>query len=649
MSRQILCCVLALCGVGVCGSAAAGRIERGTLVFDNVPDAAAEPNESLDGYLRARQATPLGWSPKGQLVIATRFGDTTQLHLVEAPLSDRRQLTFGDEPVDGAVVSPDPLHPSYAFLHDVRGDGHAQLYYQRLGDPTPKLLTDGKSSNGGAVWSNTGRKIAFFSTARTGSETDIDIVEPEAGTLPQLVISGGGRGTWYALDWSPDDRKLLVCNALSSGEDSLYVVELASGQKRELDTGSAKAGLRSARFSRDGQGVYLVSNRDAEWYRVRYVNLFTGDRKILSGPIPGDVAEMALSRDGHYLAYVSDDAGTDKLSLLDLKAGQDLIGPKLPSAGLIDHLNFDLDGKRLVFGWSSSSAPRDAFVYDVAAHRLEQWTRSEPGAVDTSTFVAPRLVHFPTFDREDNHSRDIPAYVYEPARPGLHPVLLLPHGGPEAQFRPGFDPWLQYLVGRLGYAVVVANLRGSGGYGKTYRALDDGAHRDDVIKDLGALIVWVDAQPSFDAAHVVVAGQGYGGFLALSALANYGDRLRGGVDVAGITDLPGYLAAAPASAQDALRAEFGDERDADVRSFLRRLSPLTLADRIAKPLLIVHGAKDPDILLAQSDDMVNRLRSRGAVVWYLIATNQGQEFRSRAVEEAYYRTFAQFLNSLRQP
>jgi dipeptidyl aminopeptidase/acylaminoacyl peptidase len=645
MTRNYLCLAvlapLLLNSVGF----AASRVERGNLIFDNIPEAPADLADGLDAYLSARQATPLGWSPKGQLLITTRFGDVDQLHLVEKPAGERRQLTFLHEPITYAAFSPDPGRNAYVFLKDVDGNENAQLYYQRAGEPTAKLLSDGKSLNGGAVWSNTGREVAFFSTARDGVSHDIDIVEPETGVLPHLAVTGDD-AAWYPLDWSPDDRKLLVLKYVSIGEGYLYVVDLSSGQKREVDPSPTKIGIAGAKFSRDGQGVYMISDRDAEFAKLRYVNLFTGEKTLISGPIPWDVEELALSRDGHYLGFVSNEGGTSKLNIQDLRTHQDLTPPKLPSPGIIEHLSFDAEGKRLAFGYTAANLPRDAYVLDIASNRVEAWTHSEAGPVDTAKFVTPRLAQFPTFDRQEGHTRQIPVYVYEPAGPGPHPVLIMLHGGPESQFRPSFDPWIEYVVNELGFAVVAPNARGSSGYGKSYLALDNGMLRDDTVKDLGALIVWLGSQGAFDAKHVVVAGGSYGGYLALAALVNYSDRLIGGVDLAGITDFISYLTDTARYRQNQRRAEFGDERDPDMRAYLRRISPLTNADRISRPLLVVHGKNDPRVPVSQAEQIVNRLRSRGGEVWYLEAKDEGHDFRKKQNRDAFYQTFAQFLKAL---
>ncbi len=629
-------------------AAALARVERGNLTFENIPEAPADLAEKLDGYLNARQATPLGWSPKGQLLITTRFGDVDQLHLVEQAGGARRQLTFLRDPITSAAFSPDPGRAAYVYLKDAGGNENSQLYYQRLDEPNPKLLTDGKSMNGAPVWSNMGREVAFFSTARDGLSYDIDIVDPESGALPRLVIAGDSSAAWSVLDWSPDDTKLLVRKFVSISESYLYVVDVNSGQKREVDPSASKVGIAGAKFSRDGQGVYLISDREGEFATLRYVNLFNNEKTRISGQIPWDIEELAVSRDGHYLAYVSNEAGLSKLNLVDLRTHQDLTPPRFHTPGIVDSLSFDLEGNRLAFGFAAANQPKDAYVLDVAGNRVEAWTRSEAGPVDLAKFVIPRLTEFPTFDRTDGKPRQIPLYVYQPANGGPHPVLIVLHGGPESQFRPGFDPWIEYLVNELGFAVLAPNVRGSSGYGREYLALDNGVLREDAVKDIGALIVWIGLQSTFDAKHLVVAGGSYGGYLALATLVNYSDRLRGGVDASGIADFVSFLTNTAPYRQNLRRAEYGDERDPEMRSFLRRISPLTNAERITRPLLVVQGKNDPRVPVSEAEAIVNTVRAKGGEVWYLLAADEGHGYRKKQNRDAYYRTFAQFLMSLRQ-
>jgi dipeptidyl aminopeptidase/acylaminoacyl peptidase len=623
--------------------AAAARLERGNLVFDNVPPAPAGLTAALDNYLNARQATPLGWSPGGQLLIATRFGDADQLHMLDKAGGARRQVTFYKEPVNDAVFSPDANQAGFVFLKDVGGDENSQLYFQRAGETTARLLTDGKSLNGDPLWSNAGRSVAFYSNLRNGRDSDIYIVEPAAGTPPKLVYTGDAPG-WTVLDWSPDDAKLLLKKYISITESYLYVLDIVSGQLRELDPAKAKVkvGIGSALFSRDGVGVFIASDRDAEFMQLQFVNLGSGERTALSAHIPWDVEDLAVSRDARYLAYTANQAGASRLTVLDLRSKQELAIPSLPP-GLISNLHFDTQSRQLAFAYASPAQPRDAFVLDLSTNKVEPWTVSEAGPVDVKKFVTPRLTQFPTFDRNGGKFRQIPVYVYEPATPGPHPVLINIHGGPESQFRPGFDAWLQYVVNELGFVVLSPNVRGSSGYGKTYLSLDNGSLREDSVKDIGAMLVWISAQSTFDAKRVFVSGGSYGGYMSLATMVNFGDRLRGGIDVVGISNFVTFLTNTAAYRQDLRRAEYGDERDPEMRAFLRRVSPVTNAERITKPMLIVQGQNDPRVPMSESEQMLNRLRARGVEVWYLLAKDEGHGFKKKQNRDAYLQTFAQFL------
>ena len=646
MSRSLLLSLLAapLLAAGVARSAP--PIVRGNLILDGIPEQSAltaDKIDKLDAYLSAREARPLGFTTKGQVLIATRFGEVDELHLVDQALGALHQITFTREPVLRGAFSPDPNRNAFFYLADSASESQ-QLFYQRVGDPTARRLSDGKSIAGAALWSSSGREIAFSTIARDSGSCDIDIIDPDSGALPRLAA---GNECAEPLDWSPDDRKLLLRRHVSAYEESLYILDLGTGQKREVDPSPVKGALANAKFSRDGTGVYFISNRDGEHARLRYVNLFTAEKNDISGRGDVDVEQFALSKDGHYLAYVTDEGGADKLNIVDLQAHQDLVPPRLPAPGVVDSLSFDPDSKRLLFGLATATQPRDAYVLDVAANRVVPWTASEAGPLDRMKFVLPRLTQFPTFDRLDGRSRELPLYIYEPASPGVHPVLIVLHDGPDARFRPTFDPWIQYVVNELGFAVLAPNVRGSSGYGKSFAALARGDQREDAIKDVGALLVWLALDNRFDKTHVIVSGTGHGGSLALAALVNYGERLRGAVAMAPITDFIAFVGSTAPEMRGAAREEYGDERDADDRLFLRRISPLINAERITRPVLIAHGKNDRGVPIAQSDQLVIRLRARNQTVWYLKATDEGASFARWQNREAYYRAFAEFLGSVR--
>ncbi|HYP81189.1 MAG TPA: alpha/beta fold hydrolase, partial [Steroidobacteraceae bacterium] len=277
---------------------------------------------------------------------------------------------------------------------------------------------------------------------------------------------------------------------------------------------------------------------------------------------------------------------------------------------------------------------------------LTRWTRSEIGPVDARQLVNAQRVEFTTWDTTASGQRMLSAFVYRPSSPGPHPVLVNIHGGPESQYRPTWDPFIQYLVNELGYAVVAPNVRGSSGYGRSFLRLDDGRLREDAVRDIGSLLVWIGLQPDMDRNRVVVMGGSYGGYMALASLVHYSDRLAGGIDTVGISSFTSFLANTSAYRRDLRRAEYGDERDPEMRRFLQDISPLNNAAAIRKPLLIVQGLNDPRVPASESEQMMRGVRARGGEVWYLAAKDEGHGFRKKNNRDAYFATVAQFLRRL---
>src|ERR1700683_423014 len=119
-------------------------------------------------------------------------------------------------------------------------------------------------------------------------------------------------------------------------------------------------------------------------------------------------------------------------------------------------------------------------------------------------------------------------------------------------------------------------------------------------------------------------GGSYGGYMVLASLVSYGERLRGGIDLVGISNFVTFLRNTSAYRRDLRRAEYGDERIEAMRIFLDRISPLTNAARIRKPLLVVAGMNDPRVPASDSDQLVWQVRSNGGGRWDLIAQDEGR-------------------------
>jgi dipeptidyl aminopeptidase/acylaminoacyl peptidase len=623
-------------------AAAPQHRERGTLVFENTPLPDTALMARLERYQQSREATFLDWLADGSMLIATRFGDTEQLHRVAAPLGMREQLTFYQDPIEWARAPR--TGSGFVFLKGQGGDENAQVYYQS-GSGSVRQLTRGNFIHGSPVWAHDGRRVAFYGNDRDSLSYDVYVADVTTGAAPQLLV-GGRQDTWYPLDWSADDSKLLVWRYVSISESYLYLADVATGTLTAVDDSGRKVGIRMAKFAPDGRGVYLLTDEDGEFAQLKLKDPVTHQSRSVTPATGWDVEDFDVSSDGRYVAYVVNEDGRSRLTVLDTQAKLELAPAGLPE-GRIGNPRFDRSGRKLALSAESALAPRDVYVYDLEHGKLERWTKSEPGPLDVGKLTAPELIHYPTWDRIGRRARMLSAYVYRPrTAAGPCPVVIDIHGGPESQYRPGWDPFVQFLVNELGYAVVAPNVRGSSGYGKTFLALDNGVLREDAVRDIGSLLVWIGVQPQFDRDRVAVMGGSYGGYMVLASLVAYGERLRGGIDLLGISNFVTFLRNTAAYRRDLRRAEYGDERDTGTRVFLDRISPLTNANRIKKPLLVVAGSNDPRVPVSESEQLVWSVRAAGGEVWYLLAKDEGHGFRKKANRDAYLETAASFLQKL---
>jgi len=647
MQRQHVLFLSTLMAISAGASAAdapTATVQRevvGTRTSENIPAIPAELLDQLNRYQNTRGAGVAGWTKDGCLLISTRFAETAQAHRVCEPMGMREQLTFYPEPVNGLTTAPAAAkQDGFVFAKDVGGNEFSQLYWFDFGTRAITMLTDGKrSQNNGALFSHDGTQLAYSSTARNGKDTDVWVRDVKSGVAKPVVTQGG---SWSAMDFSPDGKQLLALKYVSANEMYPGLVDLASGKVEQFPVDGGKAAFGGFKFSPDGKSVYYVSDepfegKAREFQTLRWHNPQTHAFKELSADIPWDVESIDISDDGHYLAYTTNEDGIQRLHVLTLPGHKAVRLPELP-VGLIGGVSFSPDGKRLALTLNTATSPSDAYVIDLAGAKLARWTRSEVGGLDASKFVAPTLVRFPTFDTVNGKPRTIPAFYYKPTKPaknGRYPVVINIHGGPESQALPNFSPNAQFLANELGVAVLVPNVRGSSGYGKTYLTLDNGEKREDSVKDIGALLDWIAKQPELDASRVGVQGGSYGGYMVLASLMHYPQRIKAGVDIVGISHFGTFLNNTESYRRDLRRAEYGDERNPQMKKVFDRISPLNNASKITSPLFVAQGKNDPRVPYTEAEQIVKAVRGNGQPVWYLLYADEGHGFQKKANADYY--------------
>ena len=622
---------------------------NGNLVMEDVPPIPQSIVADLNRYQNTRSAGFRGWDKDGQgIFISTRFGDVSQVHYVGQPGGARTQLTFFDEPIGG--LSRQPEGSKMVFTMDAGGSEFSQIF---LLDPTgledAVMLTDGESRNGAVVWDRGGDWIAYQSTRRNGASNDIwmmDVNNPETAG----VVLESPDGTWWGgVDFSPDNQQLLVVNYVGNMDSRVHLLNLESREYRMLAGDPENGGSNLPMgFDHEGKGFLYVTDRFGEFQQLAWQSLEEGaEPELITKDIPWHVEGGDMSEDGKRAAFTVNENGFSRLYLLDPVSREYRAVDGLPT-GIVSSLEFSPDGTKLGMTLNTPQTPSDSFTLEMGEGSLDygeltRWTYSEVGRLDTDSFAVPELISYPTFDSGKGGPDSIPAWVYKPEGEGPHPVIIAIHGGPEAQARPSFSSTYAMWVQKLGAAVIRPNVRGSDGYGKHYLSLDNGFKREDSVKDIGALLDWIEKQPDLDQERVAVFGGSYGGYMVLASAVHYSDRLKAAVDIVGISSFVTFLENTQSYRRDLRRVEYGDERDPEMRKHLEAISPLNHVEKIDVPMFVVQGQNDPRVPVTEAEQIVKALRESGQPVWYMNALNEGHGYRKKENRDIYTQATALFF------
>lgn len=670
------------------GPAAAAAAAPGPVItpapalhLEGIPPLPQALADRIAAYTDFRGHAFADWHPRRRELLVThrRAGQAlVQLHRVPAPGAPAEPLTAENEPVRWGRW--EPREGRYLVFTKSVGGSEADQIHRLDVDETGRprgasvRLTNPDERHAPMDWlrgsGTTPSRLVFSSVpldrtaaggTRSAPATRISTVDPLDPASLRSVVELPGIG-WFGGRVSPDGRRLALTRFVSNAESELWWLDLASGERQRLlpadgepkrshfvagwttgggaggtvwfssdrangDAGSDAAGgefLALHALALDAAGRALGAPR-AAGPRLSWDAGGADFLRAAAGPSAAGEPLPALG-----LVQVNID-GRDELRLFDPASGAERALPPgfaaQPAvvAGSLGGAAFRPGTREIALSYDAATGPGELFSVDADSGRFERWTRAEaaPG-VDPSRFVPQRIVRFTSFD-----GRTISSLVQRPdARrfPGRRPVIVEVHGGPAAQAQVGFRGRQQFFVEELGCAVLEPNVRGSSGYGRSFLALDDGFKREDAVKDLGALLDWIATQPDLDASRVLVTGGSYGGYMSLAASVHFADRIAGAVCVVGISHFVTFLERTESYRRDLRRVEYGDERDPAMREFLNRISPLTNAGRIRKPLFVIHGKNDPRVPVGEAEQIVQRVRGNGVPVWYLRADNEGHGF-----------------------
>jgi len=555
----------------------------------------------------------------GILIWSNTGGMRSKLHRISEPDSKPVLIDKLPDNARDITVNPAPDKHYMIFSMDEGGNEQYQLYRYDISEENYTRITDGRSRHLSGCFNKEGTFFTYSSNKRNGVDFDIYTIDPENPSSEIMICKG--KGSWSAGQWSHNSDQIILRYDVSANESSICLFNLNTLERRDLfpeKSGTVYYG--DAVWGVNDNVIYYISDYNSEFKQLHMLNLITGMDTVLTADINWDVEDLEISQDARWLALRVNEDGLVKLYIINCGTNDIQLVPSVPS-GTVGYMKFHPLKNILAFNHTSTFSLTNVFVLNLNTLQLTEWT-NKPGADES--LPLPQTVHYPTFDMADGKQREISAYILRsPARfeePG--PALIDIHGGPESQASPVMNH-IHEIARNKGVNIIIPNVRGSSGYGKGFLKLDNGYLRENSVKDIGALLDWIESQPDFNSEHIAVFGGSYGGYMVLATSVNYSDRLRCGIDLFGITNFTTFLENTSDYRRDLRRAEYGDERIPEMRQYLDSISPLNNSNKINIPLLVYQGKNDPRVPLSESMQIVESIRENGKIVWYLEASNEG--------------------------
>ena len=594
-----------------------------TLLLNPIQAETAPPDE-LERSVALMAKVGACWSPSfspdgTRIAFISNMSGVPQIYIMPAIGGFPEQVTALDDAVD--AVGWSPTGEFLAFSVAPGGGLNTQVYIMKPDGSGMRRLTDGgKENNFLDRWSADGKILAISSNRRDPATTDSYFVDLASGTLRMVAENKGVGGVQ---DISRDNRFAIISRLVNRGDNNLYLVEVATGKEALLTPHEPPGSFGSAWFAPDGQTIYFTSNKDRDLTAFARVRLGKdgkpGDVEVIAARDDAEAAASIINDEGTKLALFWNVAGKNELAFFDIKTGKVTAGPRFPGE-IAGEAEFSKDGSRLAIVASGSAAPRDIHVLDLRSQRFTQISRSPRAGVDLSTMVRPELLRYKAED-----GLELSGWLYRPKEvKGPAPVVLNFHGGPEGQERPIFSSTYQALVAR-GIAVFAPNVRGSAGFGKRFVNLDNGALRENGVRDIKATVDYVVGAKIADPRRIGIMGGSYGGYMVMAGLTEYPNLFAAGANLFGVVNFETFFKHTQPWMAAISKIEYGNpETEAEM---LRKLSPIHRLERVRTPTIVLHGANDTNVPVVEAEQVVDDLKRRNIPVEYVLFPDEGHGWR----------------------
>ena len=542
-----------------------------------------------------------------------------------------KQLTHVKGFVQGLDFSP--TRDQLIYTSDTGGDELPHVFLTDSNGASPTDLTADLPAGRRAdfiEWAADGKSLLFVSSKR--DERYLDLYEYDVATgRSQRLWEASGKLAFGAV--SRDHRRWIITETLSDTDSNLYLVERGAKAKPTLLTPHhGDVAYNPTGLSPDGKTLYFTSDEGREFSGLMAMTL--GDRAVKPVAQPEwDVETAGFSKAGRYFYIDTNADGQPQLELRDARSKTSIALPAPPSGGAWVPLTTSPRDRYIGVRLQSDATPATPYIIEVATGTARKIIDPLPDALRSRELAVGEIVHIPSFD-----GKLVPAFLFKPSGAGPFPAIIDVHGGPTSQSRREFGGFRQYLISK-GFVVLVPNVRGSTGYGKSYTKLDNHDFGGGPLKDVVACKQWLAANAAVDAQRVVVMGGSYGGYMALAAATFTPTEFAAEVDLFGVSDLKSLVEGFPpywTSDAESIYRKFGDPKNPADAQYQHDRSPLYFLDKVVRPLLVVQGDRDARVKKDQSDRVVQLLKQRDVPVHYLVLKDEGHGFsRTESIVTTY--------------
>ncbi len=559
--------------------------------------------------------------------------EMNNVYSLDTPLSQPKKLI--DKIIPNSVKT-NPNGESFAYTSDHEDEDNYQLYLYDFKDRTPKKLislTGKDESINSFIWNKKGDSL-FYVRVDYDSKTSKLC---QYNFLAEKCYPTELKGVWDVIQNS--GNKILLKYWKASSSQFLYVYDIQENKLTPIDE---KGNSRKAFFV--GDRVFWTSEGNENCKKEPCIlSLNLKNNKLSQLKLPETILslyEVKISPEGNNLLLQETKDGIDSLHIFQLK--KDKVHREVPPFISDSYVIWNtrwLSDKEVVYTLENIGKPASIQSFNIETRQFTNWTKERLPTQLENKVKSPEVFKWKSFDQ-----KEISGYIVRPLKTEKKsPVLIFVHGGPQVLDRPVFKSQDIRLASSLGLTIIHTNIRGSSGFDKAFMDADNKEKRGDAVKDIKALLDWIEKQSDLDANKIYLRGESYGGFVVLSTALQEPSRIKGVIAEYPLISIKGFLS--QSWIDEFAKNEYGDPQDENLMTKLDALSPLNNTARWNKiPLFMTRGKLDARIPEKDVTDLKTQLQNNGSEVWFIYSTKDGHGFGGKYVLAAMYEFLKKQIN-----